>query len=203
MELKDILLKKEELPIKHNTHFFIPIHPRLLDSSIRLDPKLANNVFPEAANDWYEDLKKYAEGLEDNETKEWLNNVFLEQRPKILKEGRYQRTEPLYWEDKVDVEQNGFARVFSISRNFGGSLYFGGIDECREFVPFEGRGLIQFPKEKIQEFGHEAYSLGEDGKGVMMEVYRQHNIDSYPGALFLRNWAILYMNEAFKQVLDK
>ena len=33
-----------------------------------------------------------------------------------------------------------------------------------------------------------------------MHVYAQHNIDHYPGALFLRNWAILYMNEVFKQV---
>ena len=31
-------------------------------------------------------------------------------------------------------------------------------------------------------------------------VYAQHNVDSYPGALFLRNWAILYMNEVFKEL---
>ena len=34
-------------------------------------------------------------------------------------------------------------------------------------------------------------------------VYAHHNIDAYPGALFLRNWAIRYMNEVFKQIFSK
>ena len=42
-------------------------------------------------------------------------------------------------------------------------------------------------------------SIGEH-EGVRVYTYNQHNIDNYPGALFLRNWVILYLSEAMKGI---
>lgn len=200
MELKDLLLKKEELPILRETSFFIPIHPTLLNPDIRLDSTIAKKVFPEAANDWYEDLRKYAESLEDESTRRWIEEVFLKQKPEVETEYSRQRVKSLYWEDQTESDPNGFVRVFSISRDGGGSLYFNeGEIDSREFVSFEREiKLIKFPRNKLIEFG-KPYSLG-DVEGVVLNVYSQHNVDHFPGALFLRNWAILYMNEALKQI---
>ncbi len=40
-------------------------------------------------------------------------------------------------------------------------------------------------------------------KNGRIYVYHQHNVDYYPSALFLRNWAIAYLNEAMKQMLGR
>jgi len=31
-------------------------------------------------------------------------------------------------------------------------------------------------------------------------IYAHHNVYTFPGALFLRNWAILYLNAAIKSL---
>ena len=36
--------------------------------------------------------------------------------------------------------------------------------------------------------------------GVTCFRYLKHNVESYPAALFLREWAILYLNEALKSI---
>ena len=203
MELNDLLLKKEELLIMRDTSFFVPIHPVLLDGNIKLDPKIAQKVFPEAAYDWYRDLGEYVESLEEGQIKEWIETVFLAQKPEIITEFDSQRIRPIYWEDWTELNSNGFSRVFSIGRDNGGSLYFNqGEGRCKEFVSFEsGHESIRFSKMKLKEFG-ESYSVG-NLDGVILRVFAQHNIDYFPGALFLRNWTILYMNEALKQVMGK
>jgi hypothetical protein len=58
MELEELFLKKEELPILYKTCFQIPIHPKLLDPSLNINTPIANRIFPEVAEEWYEDLKK-------------------------------------------------------------------------------------------------------------------------------------------------
>ena len=62
---------------------------------------------------------------------------------------------------------------------------------------------VKFSKDKALEFGikNNFINLGDGLEGAQVYVYSQHNVDNYPGALFLRNWAILYLNEAMKQVL--
>jgi len=37
MNLEQLFLKKEELPILYKTCFEIPIHPKLLDENLRID----------------------------------------------------------------------------------------------------------------------------------------------------------------------
>lgn len=198
MKLSDLFLKKEELPIIHETSFSIPIHPRLLKEDISLNPQIAQNVFPEATDSWYADLEQYSKGLEFGQMRDWIESVFLLSRPKILREYGIQRLSTIYWEDNVDFNPNGFARFFSISRNFGGSLYFNQGDPCVRDCFFLGDKRIHFSEEKLKEFGEPL----SGGGAFIFNVYAQHNIDSYPGALFLRNWAILYMNEALKQVFE-
>jgi len=201
MKIEDILLKKEEIPILNECFFQMPIHPRLLDRSIMLDPKLANKLFPNAAQEWYIDLKEYEKTIEDESTKKWLNDVFLKEEPQIKEEYGIQYLRDGRWEDRVERADNGFARCFMINRDVGGSMFFNNDRSCEAFVSFDGTDdFLRFSKEKITEFAKEIKDYG-DFKGGNLHVYGLHNVDAYPGALFLRNWAILYLNEAMKQVL--
>ncbi len=77
MELEEILLKKEEIEIFEKTGFYVPIHPSLLNESATLEKSLAKKVFPQAANEWYQDLKRYVEELQDAQERKWIRDVFL------------------------------------------------------------------------------------------------------------------------------
>ncbi len=190
MDLEELFLKKEELPIFHKNCFQIPLHPRLLEPSIKIDETIAQKVFPEVAQEWYEELKKYS--AEDNQEKEWINSVFLKEKPIIEKYYNHQMILG-FWQDEVNFRENGFVTCFSINRNAGGSLYFNSGDmNCETAIPGY---YIKFSKEKAKEFEFENF---RDNSRCL--VYGSHNIDHYPAALFLRNWAIKYMNEVFKQV---
>ncbi|MEK6823940.1 MAG: hypothetical protein AABY06_02790 [Nanoarchaeota archaeon] len=192
MKLEQLFLKKEELPILYKNCFQIPIHPKLLDENIKIDETIAKRIFPRAAKEWYEDLKNYSP--ETDQEKEWIKNVFLKNKPKITKHFDLQILNG-FWQDEINFNENGFTRCFSISRNTGGSLYFNNGDlNCETFIP---NRYIQFSEEKIKEFEFKKIE-----KYPRVYKYAPHNVDDYPGALFLRNWAILYMNEVFKQIFS-
>lgn len=185
MELEQLFLKKEELPILYKTCFQIPIHPKLLENTTQIDKLIAQKIFSEVAEDWYEDLKKY--NSEDKQEKEWIDKVFLKEKPVIEKHYNHQIFN--FWKDEVNFADNNLVTCFSINRNAGGSIYFYEEDfNCRSI----GSAYIHFSDEKYQEFKPK----DEDN----LFVYSSHNIDNYPGALFLRNWAIKYMNEIFKRI---
>lgn len=191
MDLEKLFLKKEELPILYKNCFQIPIHPKLLDENIKIDESIAKKIFPQVAEEWYEDLKKYSE-LQNLEEKDHINQVYLDKKPKLTRELNRQYVNEI-WEDLVQTHDNGLVTCFSINRNAGGSLYFNkGELNCRSF----GSIYIKFSEEKRREFRFEE-------KHNQMHIYASHNIDYYPGALFLRNWAIKYMNEVFKQIFSK
>lgn len=199
MNIEDLMLKKEELPILRDRCFQVPIHPKLLDSSVNIDENIAKRVFPQVAEEWYGDLLEYTENMDDEGNKKWFESVFLREKPTIKKEVGIQRIYPVRWEDKVSNGDNGFAYELSISRNAGGSLYFMEKDDCCKtatslnYLP--GKGYIRFSKEKALEFGKKKH-----GDHITFDCYGHHNIDNYPGALFLRNWAISYLNEAMKLI---
>ena len=184
MKLEQLFLKKEELPILYKNCFQIPIHPKLLDENIKIDETIAKRIFPRAAKEWYEDLKNYSPEI--NQEKEWIEKVYLKQNPKIIKKGddQYFNT----WKDEVLHLDNGFVSSFCIDRDFGGTLYFLKND----------RNCISVPPHKFSEEKKKEFMNSEGG----IFVYAQHNVNAYPGALFLRNWAILYMNEVFKQIFS-
>jgi hypothetical protein len=185
MKLEELFLKKEELPILHKSCFQVPIHPKLLNEDLREYEELAKELFPLVANEWYSDLKKY--NSDDKDERKWINQVYLNKKPKITSELHRQFVNDI-WEDNIQTSDNGFVTGFQISRNAGGSLYFNEEDEnCRAF----GKVYIKFSDEKRREFSF---------KGNEMYTYASSNIDYYPGALFLRNWAIMYMNEVSKQI---
>ncbi len=197
MEISTLLLKKEELPILYDRCFEIPIHPALLDPRLSFDPGIAQHVFPKAAEEWYKDLKKYTKGVKDSGNKKWIQNIFLKEKPNISSKNGHQVLD-VVWQDDVSTDSNGFASALSISRNSGGTLYYTGDRASQDFLSFDGNKYMRFPREKIKAFGIEEINH-EDLHGVKIKKYSHHNIDNYPGALFLRNWAIEYMNEIFRR----
>lgn len=202
MNIQDLLLTKEELPILNGLSV-VPIHPRLLESRVRLDKQLANQVFPQAAKEWYDDLKAYSDNCEDNTTKDWIDSVFLEQPLKLINRGDKQEIANCYWEDGVETLDNGFASSLIIVPGDPIFLY---LDQSQPFTLFpKDRALIfnptQMTEEKLKEFTIQKINVYEGDKSYPTQIYQQHGVDSYPQALFLRNWAILYLNAAMKQVL--
>jgi hypothetical protein len=186
MIISQLVLTKKELPILHDHCFQIPVHPKLLDSTISINPLIAKEIFPEVAEDWRNDLEEYLPLEKDLEKREWYEQVFLKKHDKIIKRNNSQFFG--IWEDEIQLSDNGLVEGFSISRNAGGSLYFNKEEmNCQSF----GKPYIQFSDEKAKEF---------QSKEGRFFVYSPHNIDYYPGALFLRNWAIMYMNEVFKEI---
>jgi len=205
MELSDLMLRKDEIPILHERYFQLPIHPSLIDPEIRIDPDLASRLFPRAAEEWYKDLKTYREIADlDDQTKKWLDEVFLKEEPKVKTEYGHQSISKGVWRDDVVLDDNGFARGMSINRDAGGTIYFNGGESCCQSFVLLGKGekdYIRFSEEKAKEFRSQKTSPVDD-EWVLVNTYASHNIDSYPGALFLRNWGILYLNKALKSVLQ-
>ncbi|MDP1729316.1 MAG: hypothetical protein Q8L27_03890, partial [archaeon] len=184
------------------TDFYIPVHPKFLNEEHQFDETLASQIFPIVAEDWYNDLKQHTQTANlDKQTKEWYEQAFLKEFPKIKNYYGRQAITSLNWEDNVSLKSNGFARAFSINRNSGGILYFHHEFECETCIPLAGCPKMLFSEEKIREFSERIVNFGGD-KGGVLYVYRQHNVDYYPGALFLRNWSIAYMNEAFQKHQD-
>ncbi len=192
MELTKLFLTKDEIPILHDSCFQIPIHPKILDPAINIRPEIAKEIFPKVAQDWYNDLRIYANIEKDLDKKMWYEEVFLKKEPSIVNHLNHQFLNET-WRDDIDTLDNGFVNNFSISRNAGGSLYFWQDEvNCESIVP---NVYLRLSEEKINEFVFKKmnnYNLGF--------VYASHNIDNLPGALFLRNWAIEYMNQVFKEV---
>ena len=197
MQLEELLLRKEELPISHETRFVVPIHPSLLRSDIRLNPNLAKQVFRQAAEEWYADLTVYTERLENGKTKSWHQEVFLREPPKVST-NQYGRQTILngMWGDLVQVSETGFVHGLSISRDAGGSLYYNNDDlqSCRDYIHPQ---IVLFSPEKFDAYAIKKFP---DNEGVFAHTYGHHNVDYYPGALFLRNWSMLYLNEAMKEL---
>lgn len=197
LKLEELLFTKEEIPIISSGLFTIPVHPRLLGDDIKIDDQIANRVFPEAAREWYNDLKVYCERLEDGKMKEWIERDFLCEEPSIIEnEHGYQVVDPIGWIAHVDTLENGLASCLSIGRTYGGSLILE-----RNYPTLICRAFgINFSPKKFLEFRAEETDLDRNGSsGVRAYVYDHHNVDYHHWALFLRNWAILYMNEVFRQ----
>jgi len=195
MRLEELLLQKEELIIIGENRFQVPIYPSLLRSEITFDTTIAARVFPIAAQEWHEELQRYAEGLSEDSPSEkarksWIKESYLDKPVEIVRENGRQGVG--FWEDLVINDKRGFATCFSISRNAGGSLYLGDKFEREKYV---SNRLIKFGEEKRR-----LYSINPNEGSTKMIMYSMHNVDYYQGALFLRNWVILYLNEALKEV---
>ena len=197
MNIEDLLLRKEEITILYDNCFMVPIYPILLSDEVKIDPQIPHLLFKQAADEWYRELKEYSALLQDKETKEWYDNVFLKEPPEIKEERGRQIIGPQgFWEDGVQNLKNGFVDVLSINRNAGGSLFVGEAKPQYISPPF-----VNFSKNKFEEYKAPLLMDYEGLEGVYSYIFSSHNIDHYPGALFLRDWAILCANESLKQVL--
>ena len=175
MKLKDLLLTKEEFPILNETGFQIPVHPRLLNRNLSINTTIAKKCFNELIADWEID-KELAEYYKENGL-----DLDLEKNPG--------------WHYLTREEENGLVSYFSISRDYVGGIHFD-EEDFESFSPIPNQH-IKFSEKKAKEF-----EFKKIGNYKMALVYRQDNVDFFPGALFLRNWAIMYFNEVFKQVLS-
>ena len=194
MDLDDLLLTKEEVPILHKTCFRIPILKRLLSENLEIHPGIAKAMFFKVAHEFQDELREYWSKLEERDEKNWIGEVFLSKKMVVKSQGYNQEVQPLIWRDETILSENGLVGSFSISRNAGGTLYFNTQDmNCSSGLhPDHRDSYINFSAEKAREFG--------EGKEKYIKIfhYAQHNIDHLPGALFLRNWALEYMNEVFR-----
>jgi len=77
MRIVYLMVKKEEIPILYEHCFQAPIHPRLLGPDVRIDKNIARKVFPKAVKEWYGELTEYSETLEEENTRKWIEEVFL------------------------------------------------------------------------------------------------------------------------------
>ena len=93
----------------------------------------------------------------NEETKKWYNNLFLKKKPEV--KTRYGRQSILdgSWEEQITLDDNGFARCLSISRDFGGTIYFNpSIGNSDEIVIFgDETRCIHFSEDKARAFGFE------------------------------------------------
>jgi len=186
MSINKLVLTKEELPILHDNCFQIPIHPKLLDANLQLNSLIAREIFPQVAEEWYSDMKDYLPLEKDLEKRKWYEDVFLKKHNKVTKRNSSQFFG--IWEDDIQSLDNGFVCGFSINRNAGGSLYFNEDEmNCQSF----GSIYIKFSEDKRKEF---------ENKNKRIWTYAPHNIDYFPGALFLRNWVIKYINEVLQEL---
>lgn len=177
MDIEKLFLQKEELPIlgnKHNIFFQIPIHPRLLYPALSIDESIAANIFPQVADEWYESLNKYT-SINPEKTG-WIKDIFAK---RVSKEEL---------QNRISCMNNGLVRRFSSAD--GGTLYF--FDQKLNYKSYASP-FINFSEEKYKEF-----ACNKNKSDIL--VYSQRDINTFPTALFLRNWAIKYMNEVFKQV---
>jgi hypothetical protein len=141
MDIEQLCLKEEELPLLGNVNkifFQIPIHPKLLDSSIKINKSIAKRICPQMGD--------------------------------------------------FSFMNNGLVQSFSLDES--GTLYF-----ANEKLNCKSHALtyINFTEEKYKEFS-------TDEKGANIFVYSHKDINESYKALFLRDWAIKYMNEVFRQV---
>jgi len=198
MKLENALLKKEEVEIFGNTCFYVPIHPQLLGDSVNIDRRLAKKVFPQAAREWYEDLKKSFVSM-DAEQRKSIKPFLKKPRIKVLYPGSEYESHMIaerYWnDDNITTMKNGFARTLILCLSSSSpSLYLSHENE----LTYISTRYVKFTPEKFYEYACRK-SIDADNS-CYAHVYLQHNIDSYAQALFLRNWAILYLNKALKQI---
>lgn len=208
LQLEQLLLTKEELPLRlakepHDLTGFrhpflvVPIHPKLFLPGLSINPSLAHDVFEQAAKEWYEDLKLYLDSPESEPERKWTYEVFVKPGLRFRKE-RGEQVVAISWSDFVRLSETGFAYVLSISRDGGGTL---GIAYDEPEPGFIGKRDVLFTPEKFAAYA----APGEESteRHTLGYQYGHHNIDHYPGALFLRNWAILYLNAALKDLDEK
>ncbi|MBI4017829.1 MAG: hypothetical protein HY366_02700 [Candidatus Aenigmarchaeota archaeon] len=188
MELEDLLLKKEEIPLQRSQIEFypapcnVPVHPLLLDEKRRFDIRLAHTVFPMVVQEWHEELKTYA-GQPDWKDERDLIEEYLSVKPRVVeREALYVEPYGRYgerWETSRGRLTNGFPGALS---NGAHTSFFVNVDD---------------------DLGAELRMNFSDRKRELYRgcrPYSQHNVHTLSHALLLRNWAIACVNEGLMQV---
>jgi len=210
MELADLLLRREEVRIGipfgpkvkefENCWFVVPIHHSLRDGlpdDLKHDGGLALGAL-NGAIDWYqEDFKRYYDGLA-GEKKKWVERVFMNDLPEKRD----------VWKCGMEMCRGWMIDV-AMSQRF---LYSFGLNtECNIYAETEPVMLssveLNFSREKFAE-----YSIDGDvycGDGLVpfyscdMYAWHQHNVDTVPEAIMLRDWAILYENVLLRRMDER
>ncbi len=189
----NLLLKREEIKIFRGNGFKLPIHPKLLHPSIRLDSDLAFKVLEQSATDWVEDLNAKIREQTFEEQEFWRNIYLITPRKIIRKFGRIHLEPEIFLEINFLTNENGFARVLSLSRNQG-CLYF----EKNPEIGYIGFGrMCNIPTEKLRLYAIKIWNENT----FTIYTYSQHNVDQLAPSLFLRAWGVNYLNAALESVM--
>ncbi|MBU3904953.1 MAG: hypothetical protein KJ906_02290 [Nanoarchaeota archaeon] len=211
MKLEDILLKRGEVPVVGN-HVFVPIHPKLFDQSLEINKNLAQEVFPEAAQEWYNDMEEHVKTTDDKQTKFLFSLVSKSKKPLIKKiDGKYAVIRPEYQiESKTEgMLTNGLVKSFVPWGGGHGSLGLAGMsdDGPEPGIDIESTARIgprntRFSEEKFKEYCFiPKDKINDYSHGTAAYAYTQHNVDIYFQASFLECWVRNYLNEVMKRVL--
>ena len=193
MKLEELFLRKEELPIRRETDFVVPIYPALLREDIQLDSQIAHRVFAQVAQEYLLDLEKYTETMQDEKKKEYYQQMLRRDATVVPDKNGEQTFRG--WQDLVRTSDTGFATVLAQGPSSGGSLYYNEKDrECAQKFIFSP--LVLFSEEKFLAYSSKKINFS----GAQVQAYGYHNIDTFPQALFLRNWAMLYLNSALREL---
>ncbi|MBS3152027.1 hypothetical protein J4230_01315 [Candidatus Woesearchaeota archaeon] len=152
---------------------------------LRFDLDIAYSVFENAAAEWYDYLRKYVGVLGEAEERSYIERVFMSRKLSVFYDNGFLTVDPPgFWKVKVKNLENGFPSFLSIDNYVGESLYFDNENNASVVVP----KLILFREYRHPQRNNHIYA------------YQQDNIEDYPSTLFLRNWAILCVNECLKQI---
>lgn len=195
MKPSELQILKEEIPLGKGS-FVIPIHPLLLDDSIKLPEDLANTIFPKAVKAWYKDVEiEVAKG--DAFFLDEVRRYGLQTKPRIKKinktSGAEQHLGRTGWFDDVTIRENGFATGLQLERSYAGYLH---VDKDPERIGKTFFGRVNMPKEKLHAFRCADYDLEKDR--CMAQVYKTGNVYTTISAMLLREWGIQYLNACMK-----
>lgn len=193
MEIDDILLKSREIYIgdgQEKPRLVVPIHPSLLRKDIKIDERLGYETLSRAIKPWRKDVNKYHKIIKDTTSKKSINIGGVES---VHDDVWIIKPEDIYI-DRFGFMDNGLVRTFQLGDE--NALY---LDQNNTISIHQDEAV--FKAEKLYE-----YSCKKDddilGSGfATCYAYQVHNLGNYRAALFLKNWAVIYLNTALKQIL--
>jgi hypothetical protein len=214
MSFEKLLLGNNEVGVRdigtdcyHRFQLSIPIHESLLKPDIKLDPRLANKVFPQAVAEWQKDIKTTHElpsGIKIEDLENYLQPYEITSKKFENDEEIYQFVKPWGFYDVVMTSKTGFARSLELNSCRPNVVHF--KEDSLKASLFSRRGNtgikgveLDFDQEKIDLYAVEPCSPGF----LTCHHYGIHNPGSWVEVNLLRIWTINYLNAALTQLHEQ
>jgi hypothetical protein len=222
MELSELFLTREDIPIAkgYPASFIVPIHPEIwkLPKEVRGNTKIGWDVFSQTKEMYFEDLENYKKH-EDEATREWIDRHFLgPDEPKIMRFHGAYCPDPNREDALVSFDINADTHIY-VEEDF--SLYPTNLigEKMKEYCNNKERfhheisGDFKKPgKDYLRDYVIEGDRFYIDKRTPWVKIfditdgkihfyhgigdaYVTHNVDTFPQAFLLRDWAICYLNK--------